>query len=207
MPSWRVTVAIPVLLCVAPWAGICAAADPARAADAAALTPGAIDAQVTFPRILTPADVERYRGIFAAQEDGDWQTADRLIAGLADRVLMGHVLAQRYLHPTAYRSQYKELKDWMAAYADHPDARRIYKLARSRQPQGWRPPNPPVEAQASAQPPETIGTVIPSRRLGRAERQRVRELQYQVRRYLKAGYTLTTKKLLDTDEVKRLFSV
>ena len=43
-------------------------------------------------------------------------------------------LAQRYLHATAYRSQYKELKDWMAAYvakvreveagmkAIHPDA-------------------------------------------------------------------------------------
>ena len=47
---------------------------------------------------------------------------------------MGHVMAQRYLHPTKYRSRYKELKAWMAKYADHPDAPRLYKLAKRRQP-------------------------------------------------------------------------
>lgn len=206
MACRRFTVAIPVLLAIAAWAGAGAAADPARAVDAASLTPGRTEAEPAFPRILTPADVERYRDIFAAQEDGDWKTADRLIAGLEDRLLMGHVLAQRYLHPTAYRSQYKELKDWMAAYADHPDARRIYKLARHRQPKGWKPPRPPVDAQGAAAAAETVATPIPGRNLDRAARQRVRELQYQVRRYLRAGYTLTTKKLLATDEVERLFS-
>ena len=39
---------------------------------------------------------------------------------------MGHVLARRYLHPTRYRSSYKELKDWLADYADHPQAKQIY---------------------------------------------------------------------------------
>jgi soluble lytic murein transglycosylase-like protein len=206
MTSGRFSVAIPVLLAVALWTGAGAAADRASGSDAASLTPGRIDLELTFPRILAPADIERYRAIFEAQEDGDWKIADRLIAELGNRVLLGHVLAQRYLHPTAYRSQYKELKDWLDHYADHPDAGRLYKLARLRQPKGWRPPKPPIETQGPGVPHESIGTVTPGRSLNRADRRRVRELQANIRSYLRRGYTLTTKKLLDSDEAKRLFS-
>ena len=39
---------------------------------------------------------------------------------------------------TKYRSRYKELKDWMAVYSDHPDAARLYKLALRRKPKNWR---------------------------------------------------------------------
>ena len=101
----------------------------------ASLTPasGWTDGMAELPRVLSDDDASRYRKIFSLQEDGDWRAADRLIGALDDRVLMGHVLAQRYLHPTKYRSAYKELKDWMAEYADHPDAPRIYQLATSRQ--------------------------------------------------------------------------
>ena len=51
---------------------------------------------------------------------------------------MGHVMAQRYLHPTKYQSRYKELKAWMAEYADLHYARQIYKLALRRKPKNWR---------------------------------------------------------------------
>ena len=43
---------------------------------------------------------------------------------------MGRVLFQRYMHPTRYRSKYKELYDWMKAFADEPGANRIYRLAK-----------------------------------------------------------------------------
>ncbi|MCH7832305.1 MAG: hypothetical protein IIC55_05480, partial [Proteobacteria bacterium] len=105
--------------------------------------PGADDVELVFPKILVHADVDLYRQIFDVQEDGDWKGADRLIARLDDRLLMGHVMAQRFLHPTKYRSKYKELKAWMAAYADHPDAPRLYKLARRRQPANWHAPKRP----------------------------------------------------------------
>jgi len=78
-----------------------------------------------LPAVLSARDAELYRQIFTVQEDGHWAEADRLIAQLSDRRLMGHVLAQRYLHPTAYRSKYVELKDWMDSYADLPEAKRI----------------------------------------------------------------------------------
>ncbi len=99
-----------------------------------------VEAAAQVPEILSPSDRARYREIFDVQERGDWRAADRLIRKLDDRILMGHVLAQRYLHPTHYRSRYGELAAWMKEYADHPDARRIYNLARTRKPIKARAP-------------------------------------------------------------------
>ena len=97
----------------------------------AALTPPAdkIDTEAALPQPLARADMERYGRIFALQRDGNWRSADAAIATLSDRLLMGTVLAQRYLHPTAYRSKYAELKAWLDLYPDHPDAPKIYALA------------------------------------------------------------------------------
>ncbi len=206
--SGRSSISIPVLLALAVGFGVCPAAvadDKMPVKDTASLTVGG-ETEMAYPAVLAAEDVELYRRIFDAQEDGDWKTADALIAKLSDRQLMGHVLAQRYLHPTAYRSQYKELKDWMADYADHPDAGRIYKLARMRQPKGWRAPKPPADVPAQATAPESAGIGIPGRHLNHADRRRVRDLQYQVRANLRHGHTLAVKRLIETDEVKRLFS-
>jgi soluble lytic murein transglycosylase-like protein len=82
------------------------------------------------------ADAARYRAIFEAQADGQWERADALIAALEDKSLLGHVLAQRYLHPTAYRSRFAELAEWLEAYGDHPQAETIYALALKRRPEG-----------------------------------------------------------------------
>ncbi|HBC07192.1 MAG TPA: transglycosylase, partial [Rhodospirillaceae bacterium] len=100
--------------------------------ETAAVAPVSATPQAVVPRVLSDADTQLYQRIFEVQEDGDWKEADRLIAKLSDKLLMGHVLAQRYLHPRKYRSNYKELKAWMAEYADHPQARRIYQLSLRR---------------------------------------------------------------------------
>lgn len=89
-------------------------------------------------------DMARYRLIFKFQEDGRWAEADRVIARLSNRLLMGHVLAQRYLHPTKYRSRYEELAAWLDTYADHPQAVRIHRLALRRKPRGAPAPATPV---------------------------------------------------------------
>jgi len=90
----------------------------------------------TESAVLTPADRTRYAEIFRLQEAGHWQEADRHITELSSRLLMGHVLAQRYLHPTKYRARFDELARWLESYADHPQAQRIYRLARKRKPDG-----------------------------------------------------------------------
>ena len=100
-------------------------------------------ASLDLPTPLSDDDAARYRRIFALQKNGDWRRADREIKRLDNRLLMGHVKAQRYLHPTRYRSRYKELSGWLRHYADHPEARRIHKLALKRKPRNARSPNRP----------------------------------------------------------------
>lgn len=102
------------------------------------------------PANISPAelpDAVLYRNIFDLQKNAKWKRADRLIKRLDDDVLMGHVLYQRYMHPTGYRARWRELRDWLKQYADHPRAWRVYKLARKRKPSGvGMPKRPPARA-------------------------------------------------------------
>jgi soluble lytic murein transglycosylase len=135
------------------WSG---AFGPVRAAETASLPAAAQETAVDVSTILSDADRKLYRKIFSIQERGDWRGADRLIKKLGDKTLLGHVLAQRYLHPTKYRSRYTELSKWLKKYADHPDARRIYKLALSRKPRNYRPPTRPSRKFYPSYAPNTI---------------------------------------------------
>ncbi len=117
------------------------AGSAARAADAAAR-----------PQILSAEDRALYQEIFDLQADGRWRDADAKIAALTDPSLLGYVKMERYLHPTAYRSTYQELKEWMAYYADLPDADRIYALAIKRRPKGATPPLAPLSRKWRAEP-------------------------------------------------------
>src|SRR5262249_40485774 len=115
--------------------GTAQAGDGGSGPETAALPP-VDDADSDVPRPLSLLASGRYRAISRLQVDGDWRAADSLISRLDDRRLLGHVLAQRYLHPTKYKSSYPELRDWMAEYADLPEAPSIYRLALLRQPKG-----------------------------------------------------------------------
>ena len=98
---------------------------------------------LTAERPLGMVDVSLYRQIFAAQEQGDFATADGLIRQLGDTVLMGHVLYQRYMHPDAYTSTYDELASWLAQYHDHAGASDVYDLAMRKRPSGAPSPVAP----------------------------------------------------------------
>lgn len=162
--------------------------------------------QVPLPEILDSHDVESYQRIFKLQEDGHWGRAKKLINGLNDPILMGHVLAQRYLHPTKYRSRYKELKEWLALYADHPDANRLYKLALRRKPSNWRAPRPPVKVLSRVTTKSTNIIQLRKKNLTSSESKKVIFLKRQIKNYLRKGWTKSVKKLIATKEVKHLFS-
>jgi len=119
-----------------------AEADGIIAPDAAAL--GAPQSQAFTFQLLSEHDVALYREIFSLQKDGRWNAADTKIANLENDILLGYVQYQRFMHPTAYRSKYGELKRWMAYYADYPDADKIYSLARKRRPRNARSPLRPI---------------------------------------------------------------
>ena len=80
---------------------------------------------------LTDSTANRYRAAFTAQKKANWTLADQQIADKEDRLLQGHLLAQRYLHKK-YKSTKAELTAWLELYADHPQAKRIAQLARKK---------------------------------------------------------------------------
>ncbi|MEL0012400.1 MAG: hypothetical protein VW881_03085 [Alphaproteobacteria bacterium] len=100
--------------------------------------------------VLSAADAARYQRIFELQEAGDWRSAEAIVKRLQSPGLLGHVRAQKYLHPTKYRSRFTELRAWLDDYADHPQARRIHRLAVLRQPKGARAPAAPIVHKAHA---------------------------------------------------------
>ena len=100
-----------------------------------------------LPRPLSDADVARYQQIFDLQLQKKWKEADKLISALENDLLLGRVLSQRYLHPTGWRSTYKQLRGWLNKYNDHPAASRISWLAKK---------TPPGKCQGSKRPEERL---------------------------------------------------
>ena len=126
---------------------VSAPASPADRPETAALpaNPGQTTGNSAVPQPLDITDANSYRQIFDLQRQGRFRDAESLMDWVNDHRLMGHVLAQRYLHG-AYTASYRELASWLAKYADHPESLRIYKLALKRRPAGAAmPPKPEVD--------------------------------------------------------------
>ncbi|MFA6019576.1 MAG: transglycosylase SLT domain-containing protein, partial [Rhodospirillales bacterium] len=81
----------------------------------------------SLPRLLSAEDAARYDKAIAFQEKANWAAADKEMVKLADPLLKGWLLAERYLS-SGYKPKVAEIRDWMARYADHPEAAQIYKL-------------------------------------------------------------------------------
>ncbi len=161
--------------------------------------------------VLSDNDARLYREIFSLQEGGEWKAADKRIKELSDRLLMGHVLFERYMHPRAYRSRYEELKDWMRDYADHPEAERIYKLAVKRRPANWNWPRkpgwPPVNVTWTKTEPEQVELVnaAPPPPVRRRNSKDLRYAERRIARWLRMGAPTKALEYLDTKSVSRHF--
>lgn len=78
--------------------------------------------------LIERKDVSSYKDIFKQLKKANFEEADEQVEELGNHVLLGVVLAEKYLHPK-YKSTLDELKDWLDKYGDHPQATRIYRLA------------------------------------------------------------------------------
>src|SRR6056300_2085586 len=92
-------------------------------------------------KILSLSDIKIYKKIFEIQKkqiknkkSKEWKDVDQLITKLKNKILLGNVYADRYLHSTGWRSSYNELRSWLEQYNDHPDATRISRIAIKRKP-------------------------------------------------------------------------
>lgn len=84
-----------------------------------------------MPVVLSQRDAELYKEAFDAQRASDWKTADEAMRQTTNKVLRGHLLAERYLS-RKYDTSSAELSRWLAAYADHPEAYEISQLERRK---------------------------------------------------------------------------
>lgn len=172
---------------------------------------------------LDPSDVKIYRRIFSLQAKGKWKTADRLIRQLDNRILLGHLLYQRYMHPTAYKSRYSELAKWMLNYPDHPGAKRIYALAKRKNGgnvQKLHKPIPTLSLNFPADKPvrnhiAAVATVasapdpsatISKPRLKKTDRVDISRLKTKIKRYLRRRSPERAEKRLWAFERRALLS-
>ncbi len=145
----------------------------------------------SLPIVLNDFDVAQYKRLFELQRLGRMKQAIREMGRLENSILVGHLLSQRYLHPTAWRSSYKELYRWLAAYNDHPDASRIFWLAKKRRPKGSKAPTAPKAGYLNG-----YGMVsgsgfrprIPASNAGRSSPKTTRRVAWEVRRSIRRGW-------------------
>ena len=181
------------------------ASTPVNAPLSPAKSPANSSQEFSVPSILNEIDLKLYKKIFSRQEQGRWKEADKLISKLNNDVLLGHVQAQRYLHPTAYRSKYKELKTWLASYADHPQAAIIYKLALQRRPKNHAYPQRPVQFKSAAYRAHGKNYSYRSgKKLSKEDRKKANRLKRQLRRNVLNTRLSISEDVLKSVKAKRL---
>lgn len=77
---------------------------------------------------ISKSDITKYKKVFRALKEENIKEAEDIAEDIDNDILMGHVLAEKYLSKT-YKSDFAELKEWLEKYSDHPQASRIYNLA------------------------------------------------------------------------------
>lgn len=120
--------------------------------------PGGRWGGVGLPQPLTDADAARIRRIFRDQADGRIAEANTLIGALGDHTLLGDILADRYLAPSA-RPTASQLSAWLKVYGDLADAPAIHAALRKAAAPGTAiPPSPPANALARETDADTTAT-------------------------------------------------
>jgi soluble lytic murein transglycosylase len=172
------------------------------------VTPPERRGHVAPPPILTERDVAKYRRIFALQRDGKWLESAKLVATLDDDILLGHVQAQKFLHPTKYRSRYPELLKWLRANGDHPQASRLYKLALARKIAGWKSPPTPKGKMLLGNGPTPVSAgprpYRSARKRSTETKRVVTRTRSQIRRLIRKGWPTGALKKLTAPNTRTL---
>ena len=163
--------------------------------------------------VLSEADEKAYRRIFFLQERERWQEADAQIKKLNNKILMGHVLAQRYLDSVTYKTKAKEIEAWFQKYGTQTEAARMYNLGKIKKASlKKRRPKPMYGAGTGAcatyvrdEPVDSIRNLSFSY-LSTDRRKKAKKVMNGIYRALLNGKTLTAKNLILGEDAKNLFN-
>ena len=158
-------------------------------------------------KILSEEDVNNYQQAYYFQEQCKWKNANRFILKIKNKNLLGHIYAQKFLHPNCYKSKYLELYYWLKKYNDHPQAKRIYKLAIRRMPSGYKSPTKPSKPMGIVA--EKITTVKKSKyksskKLSNAQRKEKIKLINGIKSRVNRGWPTGALQLLNQRDVNLL---
>ena len=158
-------------------------------------------------KILSEEDVNNYQQAYYFQEQCKWKSANRFILKIKNKNLLGHIYAQKFLHPNCYKSKYLELYYWLKKYNDHPQAKRIYKLAIRRMPSGYKSPTKPSKPMGIVA--EKITTVKKSKyksskKLSNAQRKEKIKLINGIKSRVNRGWPTGALQLLNQRDVNLL---
>ena len=160
--------------------------------------------EIFSEKILSFEDTVNYQKIFEYQDSCKWKLANKHIIEVKNKILLGHVLAQRYLHPKCYRSQYLELYNWLKKYNDLPQARKIYRLAVRRMPEGYKSPQKPskvVGIKESALISTNNTTYISQKKLSKNQSKEKKKLLNAIKSRVNKGWPTGAVKLLEQRDV------
>lgn len=208
----------PALTVVAALLGIFLTTEPVSAemaaTEIAAVTGAAGRAArpTTLPAILSDADLSLYRQAFDHQKQGQYSSADRDISHLENPLLVGHLLAQRYL-TQGYRASAEELAGWMQRYADLPESQQIFTMAKSRLGSRAAGLKAPTRAGAAAMPAYLDelaqwdeGLVEPPHGLPAADRRKWQVLRDRIRWSTRHDKQDQAAAMIESADAQRLFT-
>tara|TARA_A100001011_G_C14320387_1_gene850299 strand:+ start:5786 stop:7525 length:1740 start_codon:yes stop_codon:yes gene_type:complete len=158
-------------------------------------------------KILNDSDIYNYQQAYFYQEKCKWKSADRFILKIQNKTLLGHIYAQKFLHPNCYKSKYLELYYWLKKYNDHPQAKRIYKLAIKRMPPGYKSPTKPsLPMGINSEQPNTIkkNKYKSSKKLSNSQRSEKKKLINAIKSRVNKGWPTGAVQLLNQRDVKLL---
>ncbi len=158
-------------------------------------------------KILSEQDVHNYQQAYLFQEQCKWKSANRHILKIENKTLLGHIYAQKFLHPNCYKSKYLELYYWLKKYNDHPQAKKIYKLAIRRMPAGYKSPTKPSLPLGIES--ETVNTIKKikyksSKKLSTGQKAEKRKLINGIKSRVNRGWPTGALQLLNQRDVNLL---
>lgn len=150
--------------------------------------------QILTYLLIDNKDIRLYKKIFRNIEKGEFATADSLVAELDNHILLGNVLAQKYLH-SKYSSSVEELKEWLEKYADHPYASRIHRLAKRKN----------KGSEEGLQLPEVLGsTFLKERHFDNYTKKYLQKQISAFRKALNSGKTKRARLILEQSKLRRI---
>ena len=162
-----------------------------------------------MPKPLDEKDKNLYMKIFSLQEEGNFKKSEELISKLENKILLGRVKAQKYLHPTGYISKFSELKEWLDRYDDHPSASRIYWLSNRKKPKSFKTAKKPKGGYLSGfgnADYVSLRPRIPSSYAGRSAPSSTRQVAYSIRKNIRRSWPSGALEILNKKSSRKILT-